>query len=152
MKIETAKKAIARLQGFFHRKLTDDAVVFYANEFKRVDDDIFAAAVDEACRAEKSLPTSRLLKEYVAKLQRQKLKAAQPTNFAEIFGSKPDDTECIRESRGVLRRMHQQDLWGDGLIAEMLLMEQAFPGRDWGKEARKLQAHLKKQRDAIYSR
>jgi hypothetical protein len=112
MQIETAKKALAKLQGFFNRKLSDDAVAFYVAEFKAVDDDIFTAAVDEVCRAEKSLPTPRALREYVVAAQRRKYQAERPTTLAILFQGKPDDSECMRESRGVLRRMRQQNLWG----------------------------------------
>lgn len=144
MKIETAKKAIALLQGFFNRKLSDDAVAFYVNHFRAVDDAVFVAAVNEACRAEKTLPTPRMLREYVITLQRRKQEFEQPTKSAQIFAIKPGDSECVKESRGILRRMWEKNLWGEDLVDEMLHMEQSFPGRGWGREGRELQEQIKK--------
>jgi hypothetical protein len=146
---DTAKKSLAKLQGFFNRKLTDDSVAFYIAEFRFVDDEIFTEAIDEVCRAEKSLPTPRVLHQYVNAARRVKQQAEQPTTLATVFAVKPNDTECARESRGVLRRMYQQNLWGDDLVAEMLLMEQTFAGRGWGRQARTLKKHLERQRERL---
>jgi hypothetical protein len=61
------------------------------------------------------------------------------------------DPECMKESMRILKRIelphgHQFHLCGANLVREMLVMDKAFPGRGWGKNARELEADLKRDR------
>jgi hypothetical protein len=142
MRIETAKASITKLAGFFNRKLSEEAIGFYIHDFRAVDDLIFESAVDEACRAEKSFPTPRQLREYVAAAQRAKYAERDAKRLSEIFTDRQNDSEVMTASRGVLRLIYKQNLYGADLVAEMRVMEKTFPGIGWRKAAAELEADL----------
>ena len=148
MNPQTAKAGLGKLTGFFNRKLTNDAVGFYVTEFRLVDDDVFQTAVDEACRAEKSFPTPRVLRDHINAAQRAKYASQYAHRVAEIFVNRPSDNDLMKESRATLRAMYEHGLYGDALVSKMISMEKTFPGYGWGKQGESLRRLLARDRKA----
>jgi hypothetical protein len=139
-------KKLAEIAGFFNQKLGEEKVVFYLAEFARVDDKVFEAACDEACRAERSFPTPRTLREYVALAERAKYASETPKSLREIFTDRTRDPELVKESRALLRSIYQHHLHAADLVAAMQQLEKVFPGYGWGPAASSLADDLAKMR------
>lgn len=151
---EAVAAGVRRLAGFFGRKVTDDALGFYVQEFFMLPDNVFNAAVTECQRTEKSFPTPTVLKNYVIQvrtdMERKSRSRSSIQSWKDLARTNPDDPECIKESKRLLGRIalpheHPMHLCGDLLVAEMRTMEVAFPGRGWAREASGLEQDLKKQ-------
>lgn len=157
MAIDGALEAIKRLQGFYGKKLSPEALEFYLQDCRMAADNVLNAAVTYCLRTERTFPTPTVLKNYVVEARREMERAEHSgsvvRSFAGFARENRGDPECIKESKRLLARIalpagDPMHLSGDMLVAEMRVMENAFAGRGWGKCASELEEDLRKSRAA----
>ena len=142
---------LSYLQRYYGKGLNDTQISFYVQAFRRVDDNILGTAVNECLRSEKFFPTVKVLTGYVSEARIsawQKQKESEPR---ELPTPKVKDPEHIEEGFTLLKRVFRSngdppELRGPALVAEMRMMEKAWPGFGWAENATELEQFLEKKK------
>jgi len=140
----TIENRIKDLMEFFGQKMTDTRFNFYHTMLKQHGSDLIEGACTQAKRSLQRFPTVNELAKFIQEQKNIKWQGEKTRGIAKLPEPEAADTEVANEGWRMIHRGLDRTVSRSQLLAEMRMMEVAFPGRDWKEEANGLDAYYQK--------
>jgi len=140
----TIENRIKDLMEFFGQKMTDTRFNFYHALLKQCGPDLIEGACNQAKRSLQRFPTVNELAKFIQEQKNIKWQHHKETEPVKLPEPQDADPRAADDGWRMIHRGLDRTVSRSQLLAEMRMMEVAFPGQGWKAEANGLDAYYQK--------